>query len=410
MSIEYSPYSFLLKSQINGKLSFESEPQKIFNRAIINDSIFDFYPYMEVNVNDNFGKISDLFVSLEGVPFESKLGFKDEGADSFLQSKWVCLDNQSLDQIKTDHVGGNAILSFRHQYYQYDSIQTKAWNDSPLNITKEILSKEFKSSSKSIITEIKEKDYYYRVNSTIESFLTEVLAPMSYSSKYEFSPFVTFVNAAGEFYFCALDELMQKAPLISTKKYTLDISQENMTSPYTIMNPRVYNVGMTVNKENYNKKLFKLKRNGTYDFELDKVENHLLKGQGSFLVRKDVLSNIGKSTYYKYEDFGVYDEKKDQAFYKAWRNQQFIDTILPLRMEFEIRFNPRAITGHKIPIEFGSAIIEKNNKSPEYSGDWLILESKHLYSTEGIPTTQLLVGKSRVLVHSENPFKKDYIS
>lgn len=413
MSVLISDFKFELKSD-QEFFDFTGKPQTIWNRVVIKDSIFQFFPYMEVNVNDEPGNLADGFVSLEGLICDTKLGYKDSGKNSWLESKWIILDNQLHDHVKQIHMGGKEfIIAFFANNYLYDGIKSRAWKDHPSNIFKDILKKDFKFldsdfSTKSFITDTNEPNYYYQINKLSSDYLSSYLCKRAQTSKFEYSPFVCFINSAGKAFFCAIDDMLKRGEKISTLPYKLRNDKESDTNPYTIKNPILLNMGMTTNKFNLKRKIYKQGTDAIYINEDADIKNHILKDKGSLLIRKDTQS---AQTIFDYKDFGIWDKTNDNSFFKGYRNSFYLNSSLALRLEVQIPFNPKAVSGNVITLEVGSNLKEKNNKASEYSGDWLIIESTQYYDFSAQPTSNLTIAKSRTVVDPVNPFgkKKAYI-
>jgi hypothetical protein len=413
-----TPFKFIFKSDENDKLlDLSTFPLIAWHKALTLDDIFKFYSYLELEFNDETGVVSDLIVSAEGAIFTSDLGYEREEKDGYLSGKWVWDSNQVVGLKKATHLRGNHIISFLSSYFQKDSIKSRAWNDNLYNVVADVIKKDFglvSSDKKVFITKSLSKiknNNYYQINETTAQFLVR-LTERAYSDSFEYSPFVTFTNSAGEFYFCALEELFNTSELISPDTYMLINDEDASISAFSIQNLNVIQSGFSINKPSYKKKVYRRKEDGTSEGKVTTIQDHLItsSGKGSILVRKNNLNFQKNEEAFDYVNFGITNGDKDDPMYKGFRNNLFLNSSLYMRMNATIRFNPKAVTGKSINIEIGSTIKEKNNKSSEYCGKWLIISSKSCYDKNGQPYNILQICKNRVVVDSVNLINKDFIS
>jgi len=406
------PYEVYLKSVnipfIDINKTKKNFPIKAWNRFVTLDDIFAFYPQIEININDETGIILGTIVNGEGIVIETGLGYK--GTDTWLKSKWVWNINQTLPSQtakKASFINGVSIISMLSEHYLYDSVKTRAWNDTTSNIFSEVLKDFSLTDTKKIIkTETNDKNYYYQINETNSEFLTR-LATRAYSSKREYSPFVCFSNCLGEAYFCSIEELFEKDNLISTETYKLTTEKESSVDPFAIRSIDFSQLGLYINKLNYRKKFYKQKIDGNIDgTEVVDISNFVVKEKGKQLFLKDV---VGTSTkIFDYQDFGICDDTTELSMFKGFRNGFFINTYLPMRMSLTIPYNAKAATGKLINIEIGSNIEERNSKTSELCGKWLIIKCQHYYDRDGQPSTSIDVGKNKSVVDPSANVLKDY--
>jgi hypothetical protein len=413
-----TPFKFVFKSDDNDKLlDLSTFPLIAWHRVVTLDDIFKFYSYLELEFNDETGVVSDLIVSAEGALFTSDLGYEREGKEDHLLGKWVWDSNQVVGLKKATHLRGSHILSFLSSYFQKDSVKTRAWNDNIYNVVADVIKKDFDLSSsdkKVFITKSLSKvknNTYYQINETSAQFLVR-LAERAYSDSFEYSPFITFTNSLGEFYFCAIEELFNTSELISTETYKLINDEDASINAFSIQNLNVIQSGFSINKPNYKKKVYKGKEDGVIEGKVTTIKDHLItsSGKGSILIRKNNLNFQKDEPAFDYVNFGIINGDKDDPMYKGFRNNLFLNSFLYMRMNVTIRFNPKAVTGKSMNIEVGSTIKEKNNKSSEYCGKWLIISSQSFYNKDGQPCNILQVCKNRVNVDSANLINKDFIS
>ncbi len=405
-----TPDEFLLTTKSDtGVLDFTKSPKEIYRRCLISDSIFDFYPDAEITINDEASSLSDYIISSEGLKFTSKLGNQTDG---YLESEWVWSENQLRDTIKSFHVGGDFFLGLDQYNSLLDVYKSNAYNDTMSNAVKNIIKEDFniEGADCCLITDTSEIGYRYRFNETIEDKFIK-WSKSAYSQSFDKSPFITFFNAAGKFYFCALEDLFKKEEFISEESFILDMSEDSQENFQAIDDYSAFFVGMPFNKENYRKKIYNHDKDSSSENETFNIEDFKLTGSGNFFINKDIVDLFTKTprlqSSCKY--LGIFDKTKEQHLYNGMRNYEFFNSYLPLRLEIVIKFNKNAVSGKKIKIELDSTIEEKNNKSSEYSGDWLIIESSHYYDADAMPYSKLIIAKSGTKIDPVHPFKNSLI-
>ena len=400
-----TPSKFLLSSD-PPIIDFSNSPKEVFKRVLITDSIFDFYPDAEITINDEGGAISDYIISSEGLKFTSKLGSDDDG---YLESTWVWGENQLQDTVKSYHVGGDFFLGLDHYNSLLDVEKSNAYNDTVSNAVKDIIKNDFNITETKdyLITDTSEIGYRYRFNEFVDDKF-EKWADNAYSQSFDKSPFVSFFNSAGKFYFCALEDLFKREDFISDEPFILDMSPESQENYNAIDDYNAFFVGLPFNKNNYRKKIYNHSKASLSENETFNIEDFKLPGSGNYFINKDTLKLFEKAPRLQSSNkyLGIFDKSKEQHLYNGLRNNEFFDSYLPMRLEIIIKFNKDAVSGKKIKTELGTTIAQKNDRSSEYSGEWLIIESSHFFDADAIPYSKLLIAKSGAKVDPVHPFKK----
>jgi len=409
-----SPYifSFISEKADSGNiaLDYSQQPMSIWKKVLVMDSIFDFYPSIEIVLPDDFGLLSDGLVMMEGMSFDTKLGNKETG--EFITHKYVVQKNELIDPKVTTHLSGDVLLSLTSYHNLLDIKNSMAWEKTISEIVTE-LGKDVLKVSTTIIEDTTGEDVWYQINETVETFLKRKMAPRALSQSNATSPYITFINCQGELYFSSIDKLF-KQNTINDKDhpYKFSFEKDQSYDLYAIKNFYTMQGGLDVNKENYNKKTFYRDKSGVVnvgtagDGELSKISEHIVKGDGKVLFRKDLITNtIGTD----FDDYGIYEDK-EKDFYAAFKNSLFIDSTMYLRMEITINFNPLAVSGKTILLKLVSNLKEKSGSAMEYDGTWLILGSRHFYDVDQAPFTRLIIAKSRIMPDSIHPFGKRFLS
>jgi hypothetical protein len=408
-----SPYKYLLVSETgdsgNPALDFTNQASTIWKKVLVMDSIFEFYPSIEIIIADDVGLISDVITMVEGMKFTSKLGDPDFG---YVTHDYAATKNEIIHAKITTHLSSDVLLNFTSYYNLLDIKDSMAWDDTISNIVKDVCTKNLKipNDKLSNIETTVGKDKWYRVNETAQTFFRKLLK-RSYSQTFENSPFLTFINSNGEFYFSSIEKLFKSQQPINTTPYIFSGDDNQSYDAFAIKNFYTMQGGLETNKENYNPKFFYRTKTGTINTEsgegeLSRIDSHMIKGDGKVMFRSDLIDSKIATDFH---DFGIYEDDKDLQFYKGFKNSVFIDSALYFRMEITINFNSLAVAGKLINLKLASHIKEKAGFANEYSGNWLILTSRHFYDVDATPFTRLVIAKSRVDVGKDNPFEKRYL-
>ena len=314
-----SPYQFKLKTLQPG-IDFEGYGHKVFSRVIINDAINDMYPYMEVHVNDVGGVIVDAIVSIEGVEFTSTIGSDDPDYDGWIVNEWYGRNNDTNDVMLGGNFGGMIGMAFRHKYKAIDVPQTRAWNDTISNIVKDIVAKDFgiTESARLFITDTVGKKIRYQAGINNETFIKN-LTKIAYSSTWEYSPFISFINIYEEFYFCTIHDIFNIATRIDETSYTIEGTIDASTDVYKLKKVEQINVmGLSENKNLYKVSVTKFS-SGSPEEEITDIKNHTLNNNSNLklLINKDFKNNY---KYFSFANYGLYNKTKDLEDYKGFRN------------------------------------------------------------------------------------------
>ena len=403
-----SPFKFILKSKDPFLNLEEYDRSKVYDRVLIQDNIYDFYPILDVNIVDKSGLIVDAIVSAEGKAFSTKIGSDIDGYDGWLESEWVWHNNETTNIPITWYIGGSTAIAFNHITYRNDIPKTRAWNDTISNIVRDIAENDYGiDPDKIFITNTTGKKVRQQAGIDNRTFLKQ-LTNIAYSQNFEYSPFITFINSKGEFYFCAIDDLLQTAERVNFEfetelEYTVESDIDSSTKRHVISTiENIKTNGLEVNRPLYKSNLIRFDNN-QYRKEKTDIVNHLLNetNQRHILINKDLKE---EHDFFSYKRFGMglFNSDKDFEDYRGYRNSLYKKSLFNMRKEIIIPFNHKAITGKILPIEIGSVIGYKNGLSVEHSGNWLILESRVFYDADGIPYTVLEIAKNYTKVDIEH--------
>jgi len=409
-------FEFLFKSAPDIFLDLTEQSDDLFSQITIIDSIFNFYPYAEIYFRDNLSIIREHAYFVEGLEFNMQLGNNEDG---YLENNYCWSENQYGDIEIGNHLSGTNAFILLSSLYKKDYKRSRAFSESPISsIVRDILQDTIKglgvsnTSLLNIATTVG-SDKWSMMNETYAQFIQR-LAQSAYSQTYNKSPFLTFFNLAGEFYFQPLAKMYEQTPINETP-YILswggednDIYSDEMANIAVIKDYNASSLGMPTNKHNYKKKGFWLDEYGNFQNREFDISDYLIKheGKGKFLLRKSDQTNIRDRV-----NLGLYNSEVHKNILEGVINHLFVDSLMSYRMDIVLQFNNKLNAGKVIKLEIDSADEEKGGSS-EYSGNWLILESEILKDSEatrGIPLMNLTIAKCTIDIDSNHKFYNDFL-
>lgn len=397
---EYSTYRLIFKSNPNA-INFNNQTLRSFPVIFMMSDIFGFYPYGELTFADSAGVIVDNIVFVEGLKFEFKFGNDEEG---YVGHDFYWSEDQINNTRLADNVSGDNIFILKSNYENLDVTRSKAWKDLTLSAAIiDIVNNDFKITdpNKINISATNGIDIWYQINSKIKDFLW-VHREQAYSQNYQYSPYVTFINTNGEFYFTCLESLFNEQQPVAN--YTLSFSETSSLDSDTIKDYNIKFAGTPKNLYKYKQKLYTLGKTGTYTSTDATIENFIASsGKGRTLIDRQLQSD-----YSDYKFLGLNESQLDQYRLNAKRNFSFIDNNLPVRMPVTVDFNPKCVSGKLVDLKIGSAMDDKQIFS-EFSGNWLIISDSHFMDYSGKPYSSLILAKSKINVDKNHPFYNDFL-
>lgn len=404
--------SSINKNQYPLQLNIKTDPEmweikeylpSIINKIILADSIFEYFPYMELSVSDNnvvFSEINFFTEYLDVIVNMSDLSNKKFNHTYY----W---SEHHIDEVfSKDVISGMNSFYLRSSYKKKDFKKSKSYKGILSDKIKEIINEySFNSSD---ISDTSNYNIYYQSNSYDYEFI-QLLSKYAYSSMFEHSPYVAYIDMFGNFNFVCVSDLFKRKESIK-----LYYGSNSNIEPYDkefrndiIFEPTVRSYGSPVNISNYNSNKWKLKNDGTYEkvnVKLsDKLEGNRI-GQNKMTIRSEYLSDLKD-----FQNYGLMDDDNQKSDYKGWENSFYLNSLFTYRLKFYTNLNLDLCSGKIINANFMSPIESKNNKSIEYSGNWLILQCAHGVDNKGNAITSMELGKSTLNIDKKHKFFNDFI-
>jgi hypothetical protein len=394
---------------VNNNIKF---PTSIFPRSynsiIFHDSIFSFYPLLEIDLKDEVGITIDKTFFVEGLEWNFKFGSNEQNIKRKGKSEVIGYINHnyvwsqtffSPTTISTNFSGNNNLILISAYLMKDDYRARITWNAKISDVVTTVLNDYgVIDSKKKFITATTGSSYWPQYSILNKDFLTK-LSNVAYQSNK--SPFFTFFNCNGEFYFMSLNDLFKQDPIGT---YSLKYNETSVIDDWAIQSYKIVDQGLPHNRENYKNTGVRLNDDGTITSTPYLLKDQYLKQNSSkdkMLVRTKYTSGKNRSV-----NLGIV-ESTEMDTYNAKVNSLFTNSNISYQMEIVVRYNPQAISGKVINIEVNN--FDNKTKMQEFTGSWLICDSQHLCDDNGIPSTKMLVAKSSINVKKENPFYGEYI-
>lgn len=406
---------------------------KSFPRIMFKDSIFDFFPHGEVTLNDTTGTIIENYFFVEGLNFDVLLENTDNAlkfptADEILMGKTTIgkLEGSytwGIDQINNtvieNHIAGHNFFYLESKYKDVDIATSKAWNyetagvlnpagAKPISeVAREIAVNTFAISNPLLqfITPTMGMDYWLQPNIPSAEFLKNILEKNAFTYATPKSPFFTFINMKGEFYFMSLQLMMLQKPVAF---YTLD---RDITVPYEdfkIKNFVIQFGGSKVNRDSYTRRSYildmttgQIVKQGLKDYN---IHEYQLAPEG---VNKFTIQNETSNRCFTIENQGLSLLPNQVETHLARQNANMQDSDLSYRVIILVRFNPYCVSGKVVQLNF-SKTSKLGLTALEFTGNWLIVESSVVCGQDGIAMSQLTLSKPGIILDPTNPFLATY--
>jgi hypothetical protein len=404
MPVQIGTYELLLKSNPQA-FDFSKANIKYFPFIQFQDSIFDFFPILEFQFKDDMNAILDQVGFVENLQVSAGLGNQDDG---YLGHDYIWLDDQLQQTAVADNMSGTNLITLVSYYARFNHPKSRAWNDTIENVLKDILLKDYniKDSSKIYISPTLGTDYWYQANTKNSDFI-KGLSRVALSKNYPTSPFYTFFNTNGDFYFMTIDDLMAQ-PYENDEPYILLFDPETSKRFDCIQDYNVTYGGYNTNFDNYQVKTYQLEETGSFTNKTQKIGDQIYKEDE---VKDKVQIRNAYMETSNVMNLGIYESATDKYNFQGKINAIWQNSNLSNRMQITVLFNPALVTGKVINLEIGSYDDSKANKLKSFSGTWLIIQSQQLISDQNAmtpPYVSLMLARGSNYIDPKQAFYGEY--
>jgi hypothetical protein len=405
VSKEY-PFKFSLVSD-PAMFEFTSFTPGVNERISIQDSIFNYFPYLDLVVVDDSTIFTEDNFFVENLKLKFKLSDRTEKLKMYHDFYW---SEYQINQIASREIVTGAVMyPCRSNFWKQDEFKSKSYRGEASSIVFKIMNQYRFPEGVPKLNISTTTNFDTWGQNGFDYNLIRTLAKYSASSLYPNSPFITFINSRSEFNFKTLKELFNQKPV-----QTLYFGQQEDITPFdkdtrndVIQNFSFQSLGSPFNFKNLNSEVYSISDTGSYNVKevsfKDKLKDNKI-GQNKINIREEDLIKIRSN-----KNFGIIDSSTQKQMYTGWLNNEYLDSLLSFRMSIELNLNLNICSGDTVDLKFLSPNSEKDNKATEYSGKWLVLESGHTIVGNGQASTVLNVGKSSLKFYKKHKFFRDFI-
>jgi hypothetical protein len=401
-----SPFNFTLSIETDPELfTFESFAPGITTEFLIKDSIFEYFPKMELSIIDDDSLFTETYYFTENINVNIELQDQEENKIKHNFYLSTCNLDENLSEL---YISGKLNMYLFSDFYKQDIVKSKSYNMNISDVVRKIMSS---YNYPNLIPSIKLSptsnfDTWYQVQQFDYQFINKI-RKYALNINNKNSPYYTFIDMNGSFNFKTVIDLLDQEPI--AYYYFGILSEQDSKSYKRIMDYSFSMLGSGYNYLNYNSKIYNVNKSGNYNKKEIKLDEKIKDNKialNKLSIRKESLDH---TTSYRY--YGIVDNPLQENHYKGWINNEFINSIsFPYRMFISLMFDATLASGKVIQLYFNSIIKEKDNKATEYSGNWLILECTHtIQGSDNVMMTNLLLGKSSVKIYSDHKFYNEFI-
>lgn len=413
------PYTFTMESDPPA-IKMNEMLYGAFKSILFRDSLFGYFPYMQFTLNDDVGLFTETHFFTEGLNFKIKMGLHND-ANRFMQHTFFLTEQQMNVPYHYDAVTGPLTYVLLSNFAQQDYVKSKSFQGNISDVVKQIMNTyTFPSGNPSLlISPTNNTDIWYQGEETDSAFISN-LTKYALSSSSPNSPYYSFINLNGKFFFATADQLLSQNP-VATLNYgdttdrpmNLGAALTATDSSKNIRNFSFQFIGTPGNMRNYKKDLYSTPDTGVTVKETVKLsQQYIPKGTEKLPIRKALLEDTRdpKALNRDTRNFGIIDDVNQKNTYKGWKTNLYVDSLsFPFRMKIDTAWNPDLVAGSVIKTNFRSASKKRMNISREYSGNWLILESYHLVDQKGVLYTHIVCGRSTIDLHPDHVFYQQFL-
>lgn len=355
-------------------------------------SIFNFWAYGIFILNDPIGLIAQGLLFIEGMNFKIKFGNRELG---YFDNKWTWSEDQIVDARVGSHLSGMNQLILLSSEYAKDLPISKGWKGTKISdIVKDIATNIFKIPvEKQHITATVGTPDVPQMNEKNSEYIKR-LALLACGASNDKSPFYTFVNSKGEFYFMSIDEFFKQKSEIDLE-FSMDKDmafRREVVKGYTLLMG-----GLPTNFQNYKTKVYVTKDDGSYESQEPVISDFHHKSSGEkILIRRSEQKGTSEVL-----NLGIQESFDDKYITKGKISSNYRNSAIPYRLQLKMQCNPKTVAGKVITLKVGSTMEEKI-VATEFSGKWLIIEEILVGVNTDSPYQLLTIAKSTMKISPQH--------
>jgi len=406
-----SEHVFEMISDPHGiNLSLQANP-RLFNKVYLRDTLLNFYPYGEIFLNDKQGIILSAYTFIEGMKFKTKLGFPEQTLEDgqeiggYLTHTYGWSESQIPSTIRdSEYISGINCFLVISDFYFKDFIKPQAFKQQPSDIARAIAKDVYNITDPSMLfiddTTNDLSNIWYQGNRTHRDFIERTLtrnATTSLTPNADKTPYVSFINCNGEFYFCSYAYLYSQTEVAT---YEMKLTLDRTLDPFVIQEIHFFATGAPFNKSLYNQEIHTLSDTGTATYITSNLENNYLKMDSSMSRYPVIYDNTKNVSSIK--NFGLF-EAGDVDSLKGRELFLYQNSCIAFRIEMIIIFNPRVVAGKVINLKI-KKFTDNDDYSEELSGNWLVISSEHRMDQDAAIYSKITVARPSIPFGNQWPY------
>jgi len=132
-------YEFVFESTPD-IINFTGKPLKNYTKVLFYDSLFEFFPTLEVNFTDPHGVIPDQTNFIQDLEFKAKLG---NAQDGYIGGQYIWFQHEFNDVTIEEFFSGSNIFLLSHALVDKEKEQNRSWNDTIKNVITDIATNDY---------------------------------------------------------------------------------------------------------------------------------------------------------------------------------------------------------------------------------------------------------------------------
>ena len=395
-------FDFSLQSTDKSQIQFEGTQR--FSKILLRDSVTSFYPVAELYFKDSIGIFTELLGYIQGSAWNIFYG-DSEQENSSIDFKCVYDDNQLISFYKDYFVSGHVFLRFVHQNLLKDYPKSQSFSKTISAVVKEIINNY--SFSESIIETSLNSGIWGQGLIDDKTFILKELLPLAVSGSNKNEPYFCFIDLSNRFHFETLSNMLTKKAVISIH---LEQTESSAFSLSKVADMSVFWNSLTNTKSLYNVSFYYIDSDGEVQKDSKKINEMPTRKKGGVGVLQNNLSDASQANLFGYKNQTKNVSEKrlySDDEYMGWQANFFRQQqgIMILRVILTGN-NIIAQSGQCVEVNFKSVDAKNRGLSSEYSGKWVIMDSRHLTDDKMMPFTELKLFRNYVDYDEKNLFKQ----
>ncbi len=357
----------------------------------IEDSIYDFYPTAQLNLNDSTGILQEYLFTVEGAKYDISIGYDGD----YIEAPFIVKSDELQSTLTEGLLNGSVKLDLIHEYKGEQELKSAYYNAKISTIVSNIL-ENYTFTDTDIDTTGNDQEWYQLLVGQVD-FINKYLLPFAYSSSANNSPFFYFVDSQNRYNFKSYYSMINRANPI---ELTLTPGTIQGSTNKSIRSIQRLRKGMDITFDLRSRRIFNFNEDsGAFNEQDDNIKSYPnnvedipIIGDSSHITGAYLLEDSNSDTYTK------------EAL-KGLLSSSMKDTCTLDRFVLELAFNPEVVAGTPISLVIPSSD-DPDSASLNLSGIYLCEKTIHVWDGQRA-TTYLIVGRKDTFIPSGMYLIKD---